>query len=311
MAAAATVTWVDLDTSSDQQKRLRCVTADGLAIALTDFGGAGPDLLLVHATGFCAAVLEPLAQGLTGAFRCWGLDLRGHGHSDRPADGNFAWSGFALDVLAAIDHLGLRQPFAVGHSCGGASVLLAEEASPGTFAGLYCFEPVVFPIDDPGGGAPMDNPLALGARKRRETFPSRADALANFSAKPPFSVLDPAVLAAYVEGGFELVPAEDGGDGQLVRLCCRREDESAVFAQSFSHDAFANLGSIECPVVLACGEQTDVLGLPFLEQDAARLVRPAIEVFGGMGHFGPMERPGEVAGSVRRALVPAAGTPSS
>ena len=149
---------------SDQQKRLRCVTADGLAIALTDFGGAGPDLLLVHATGFCAAVLEPLAQGLTGAFRCWGLDLRGHGHSDRPADGNFAWSGFALDVLAAIDHLGLRQPFAVGHSCGGASVLLAEEARPGTFGGLYCFEPVVFPIDDPGGGAPMDNPLALGAR---------------------------------------------------------------------------------------------------------------------------------------------------
>lgn len=299
------------DTTSGRQEGLRCVTADGLAIALTDFGGTGPDLLLVHATGFCAAVLEPLAQGLTADFHCWGLDLRGHGHSDRPPDGNFAWSGFALDVLAALDHLGLSQPFAFGHSCGGTSVLLAEEARPGTFAGLYCFEPVVFPIDDPDEDVQPDNPLAVGALKRRETFPSRADALANFSTKPPFSVLDPAALAAYVDGGFELVPAENGGDGRLVRLCCRREDESAVYAQSFSHGAFANLGSIECPVTLACGELTDALGLSFLEQDAARLARPAIEVFGGMGHFGPMERPGEVAGSVRRTLVPVADTPPS
>ena len=307
---AATVARGDHGTSSDPHEGLHGITTDGLTIALTDFGGAGPDLLLVHATGFCAAVLEPLAQGLTQDFHCWGLDLRGHGHSDRPPDGDFAWSGFAKDVLAAVDRLGLRQPFAFGHSCGGASVLLAEEARPGTFAGLYCFEPVVFPSDDPVEDVHADNPLALGALKRRETFPSRADALANFRAKPPFSVLDPAALAAYVEGGFELVPAEDGGDGQLVRLCCRREDESAVYAQSSSHDAFANLGSIECPVMLACGEQTDFLGLPFLERDAARLARPAIEVLGDMGHFGPMERPGTVAGSVRRTLVPDAGTPS-
>ncbi|HEY1465771.1 MAG TPA: alpha/beta hydrolase [Acidimicrobiales bacterium] len=299
------------DTRWDDEDALQCLTDDGLAIALTDFGGRGPDLLLAHATGFCAAVLAPLARGLAGTFHCWGLDLRGHGHSERPADGNFAWSGFALDVLAAVDHLGLHQPFAFGHSCGGASILLAEQARPGTFRGLYCFEPIVFPSDEPVEDIGMNNPLSMGALRRRETFPSRADALANFQSKPPFSVLDPSALAGYVECGFELVPPQDGGDGSLVRLCCRREDEAAVYAQSFRHDAFAHLGGVKCPVTLACGEETDVFGPPVLEQYVARLPRPAVRVFAGLGHFGPMEGPGQVAESLRDALVPDRDTPPS
>jgi pimeloyl-ACP methyl ester carboxylesterase len=308
---ATTVAGVRNDTAWDDEDALQCLTDDGLAIALTDFGGRGPDLLLAHATGFCAAVLAPLAKGLAGAFHCWALDLRGHGHSERPADGNFAWSGFALDVLAAVDHLGLHQPFAFGHSCGGASILLAEQARPGTFRGLYCFEPIVFPSDEPVEDIGMDNPLSMGALRRRETFPSRADALANFQSKPPFSVLDPSALAGYVDCGFELVPPEDGGDGSLVRLCCRREDEAAVYAQSFRHDAFAHLGGVTCPVTLACGEETDVFGPTVLEQYAARLPRPAVRVFAGLGHFGPMEGPAQVAESLQDMLVPDRDTPRS
>jgi pimeloyl-ACP methyl ester carboxylesterase len=309
--AATTVAGVRNDTKRDGEDALHCRTGDGPTIALTDFGGRGPDLLLVHATGFCAGVLAPLADDLARSFHCWGLDLRGHGHSERPADGDFAWSGFARDVLAAVDHLGLHHPFAFGHSCGGASILLAEQARPGTFRGLYCFEPIVFPSDDPVENIGMDNPLSQGALRRRETFPSRADALANFQSKPPFSVLDPSALAGYVDCGFELVPPEDGGDGTLVRLCCRREDEAAVYAQSFVHGAFAHLSAIQCPVTLACGEETDVFGLPVLEQYATRLEHPAIRVFAGLGHFGPMEGPEQVAESMLNALVPAPDTPSS
>ena len=173
-----------------------------MGIEIYDFGGrTGRNLLLVHATGFCAEAFIPLARDLSDEFHCWGLDLRGHGRSGRPVDGIFDWSGFAVDVAAVIDHLGLDRPDAFGHSCGGASVLLAEQAAPGTFASLYCFEPVIFsgtpsqvPIDD--------NPMSVAARRRRETFPSPELAFANFSSKPPFSSLDPEALLAYVEGGF-------------------------------------------------------------------------------------------------------------
>ncbi len=285
------------------------MTPDGLGITTYDFGGQGEDLLLVHATGFCAEVLGPLARSLGQNFRCWGLDLRAHGRSDRPADGNFAWSGFCTDVLTAIDRLGLSRPFAFGHSCGGAAILLAEQARPGTFTSLYCFEPVVF--DEPPGELPFDNPLSDGARRRRETFPSAEDAFVNFSAKPSFATLDPEVLRIYVESGFEIIPEEDGGDGHSIRLRCRRDDEAAIYAQGASHGAFGRLPEITCPVILGCGELTDAFGLSFVEADAGRIQRSRVEVVPGVGHFGPLEQPDLLATSIRRAWYPANDTAQS
>ncbi len=140
---------------------------------------------------------------LAGSFHCWGLDLRAHGRSDRPPDGNFAWSGFATDVLAVIDHFGLVAPSGFGHSCGGAALLLGEQSRAGTFGSLYCFEPVGLPVA--AGREPPwfeDNPLTVGARRRRDSFPSAEDAFVNFSSKPPFSDLDPEVLRWLRRGGL-------------------------------------------------------------------------------------------------------------
>jgi pimeloyl-ACP methyl ester carboxylesterase len=288
----------------------RCVTPDGVAIAVYDFGGQGDDLLLVHATGFCAEVLVPLARELGDHYRCWGLDLRAHGSSDRPPDGRFDWSGFQTDVLTVIGYLGLDRPFGFGHSCGGAAILLAEEARAGTFRSLYCFEPVVLP-EPVGRPAFEDNPLSVGARRRRETFPSPEDAFVNFSSKPPFADLDPEVVERYVEAGFELIPGDEGGDGRAIRLRCRRDDEAEVYAHGASHGAFGHLKDIGCPVTLCCGEHTDAFGPSLLYADAGQLARSTVEVLPGLGHFGPLEQPPQVAVSVRRNLGADDGTPRS
>ena len=262
--------------------------------------------MLVHATGFCAEPFGPLARGLGDRFHCWGLDLRGHGRSDRPADGEFAWSGFATDVLTAVDALGLDRPFGFGHSCGGAAVLLAEEVRPGLFGALYCFEPVVMP-DTVRARIAEHNPLADGARRRRETFPSAEDALTNYASKPPYAGLDPDALRLYVDSGLELIPAGEGGDGRAVRLRCRRQDEAATFTAAGDHDAFAHLAAIGCPVTLCCGQETDAFGPRILRADAEPIPDARIEVLPGMGHFGPLERPADVAASVIRAFAADAG----
>lgn len=282
-------------------------TRDGTRVATYDFGGKGRDLLLVHATGFCAAVLFPLAAQLADSHHCWAIDLRAHGRSEPPPRGDFRWSGFADDVTAAIEELGLERPSAFGHSCGGAAVILAEEARPGTFATLYCFEPVILREELPAA-AFEQNPLSVGARRRRATFPAAEDAFVNFSVKPPFSTLDPEVLRLYVEEGLEVIPERDGGDGRAVRLRCRREDEAAVYAHSASHGAFAGLPAVACPVTLACGAQTDSFGAPVLEAEAARLRQGRVEVLPGIGHFGPLEDPVAVGQSVRGAF-PGSDTP--
>ncbi len=275
-----------------------------------DFGGRGHDLVLVHATGLCAQVFTPLAARLADQFRCWGLDLRAHGRSDRPSDGDLAWTGFAVDVLSVVDHLGLDTPFGFGHSCGGAAVLMAEEQRPGTFGALYCFEPVVMP-GPPDPASVVDNPLSIGARRRRDTFPSVESALANFSSKPPFGDFDPVALAAYIDGGFEPVPVEEGGDGATVRLRCRREDEAEIYARGFSHPTYRHLHEIECPVTLGCGAETDSFGPKLLDADARRLRRARVEVLPGIGHFGPLQQPALVAHSVMMALGAADGTAGS
>ena len=287
-----------------------CTTPDGVDLAVYDFGGTGTDLLLVHATGFCAGVLLPLARGMCDRFHCWAVDLRAHGRSGRPVDGNFTWSGFATDVLATIDGLGLDHPLAFGHSCGGASLLLAEQRRPGTFRSLYLYEPVVVP-DQPLPFGLADNPLTAGARRRRETFPSAEDAFVNFSSKPPFGLLDPAVLLRYVDDGFETVPDADGGDGEAIRLRCRREDEAEIYIHGFGNGAFEHLSEIRCPATFAFGVKTDSFGRDAMAADAALVPGATVEGFDGLGHFGPLERPDVVAGRVLRFLDPPDGTPSS
>ena len=283
----------------------RVTTPDGVAVAYYDLGGNGPPLLLAHATGFCGPVLAPMAAHLRGQFHCIALDERAHGASDPPPDGDFDWHGFATDVLTVVDHVGLDRPFAFGHSCGGAALLLAEEARPGTFAALYCFEPVVYPGDVPLAPTTEGNPLALGALRRREEFSSRRAALANFAGKAPFDLLDPDALVAYVDNGF--APVDGGG----IRLRCRRENESQVFAHALSHDAYAHMAEVRCPVTLACGADTDGFGPDALGRFAQRLGRSTVEVFPAMGHFGPLEDPAAVAASVRSRLVPESVTPEA
>jgi pimeloyl-ACP methyl ester carboxylesterase len=294
----------------------RIRTPDGVDLAVYDFGsdasGASeeaPPLLLAHATGFHARTWLPIVERLRTRFHCYAFDERGHGDSSSPPDGNFDWHRFADDALLVVDHFGLRRPFAVGHSCGGALLLLAEIARPGTFRSLYCYEPVIIPSDDvPAPGAETENPLAAGARRRREEFPSYDAALANFASKPPMAGFAPESLRAYVEYGFEPVDGGGGGGGGggrgggPVRLKCRGEDEARTYDQAAHHGAYRRLAEVACPVTLACGEHTNAFGEEILRMDAARLPSARVEVLPGLSHFGPLEDPAAVAAAVLHAF---------
>ena len=267
----------------------------GVAAAAYDLGGEGPDVLLVHATGFCAAVWAPMADLLDGC-RVVALDVRGHGRASVPEHG-MEWSGTADDVLAVVDHFGLDRPVGLGHSMGGAALLLAEQARPGTFAGLWVFEPIVMPewYDSQGaGGGDGSNPLADGARRRRSTFPSAEDAFANFAAKPPMMLLAPEALAAYVTYGFE--PQSDGS----VTLRCRPEVEAANYEMGARHDGFAHLGEVTCPVVVLKGSDRVPGPAGFAADIADALPSGVLEDHPELYHFGPLEDPAAMASSALR-----------
>ena len=268
-------------------------STDGVELVVHDLGGDGPPLLLAHATGFHGMVWAPMAERLARSFHAWAIDFRGHGDSSRPS-GGFDWHGFADDVLAVVDDFGLERPFGVGHSKGGAALLLAEQRRPGTFRAMFLYEPVVFP-EVPWGGT-TENPLSESARRRRDSFASYDDAYGNFSSKPPFSALHPDALRAYVDHGFAAQP-----DGS-VRLKCRREDEAEVYAMAAHHHAFGSLPQVSCPVVVGRGDDDWSPPAGVAADVAANLPAGRLETFDGLGHFGPLEDPDALAAAVERAF---------
>ena len=271
-------------------------STDGVTLALIDLGGEGPPLLLCHPTGFHGLVWAPLAEHLAGVAHCWAVDFRGHGDSSVPASMDFAWDRMVDDVLAVVDHLGATGVKAVGHSMGGAALLMAEMRRPGTFAALWMYEPIVMPRWD---GVPPSNPIAATARRRRPSFPDLDAAYANFAAKPPLNALDPAALRAYVEHGLRPSHAADGD--HAVELKCPPEVEALVFENGIAANAFDRLGEVRIPVTVAASEDG---GAPArvapLIVDA--LPQGRLELFPELTHFGPMEDPAAIAAAIRAAL---------
>lgn len=282
----------------------RVSSSGGIDLAVHDLGGGGPPALLAHATGFHGLVWAPVARRLS-SLHCLAPDLRGHGDSPAPDDHDFAWEGFADDVLAVVGALDLDHPVGIGHSSGAAALLLAEARRPGTFRTLWCYEPVVFPsaAPDPGAvegsdGNPGGGQLARSARMRRERFDSFAAAEANFASKPPMAAFDPEARRLYVAHGFR--PDPEGG----VRLKCRPEGEARVYEMGAHHPAWGLLDAVICPVTVVRGS-TDGSGPAAMSgQVADRLPHGRLEAHDDLDHFGPMTAPGAVAASILAALAP-------
>jgi pimeloyl-ACP methyl ester carboxylesterase len=271
----------------------RLASTDGVELALHDLGGDGPTVLLCHPTGFHGLVWGPVADELAAVAHCWAVDFRGHGDSTLPAGGNMAWRGAADDVVAVADRLGItRDGRAVGHSMGGAALLLAEQARPGTFGRMWLYEPIVFP---PVEGEPPRGGLADAARRRRPSFPDRDTAYANYAAKPPLSRLAPAALRAYVDHGFR-----EGPDGDVV-LKCTPEVEAATFDAGTRANAFVGLPGVGSRVVVAASgdEQAPAAIAPLVAQS---LPHGRLERHPELTHFGPMEDPALIATAIRQAL---------
>jgi pimeloyl-ACP methyl ester carboxylesterase len=265
-------------------------STDGVRLAVHDLGGTGPVLLCSHATGFHAKVWRPMAHHLGDRYHSLAIDYRGHGDATVPDGQRFHWDGFGHDALAVVEALALDRPFAVGHSMGGAALLMAELWRPGTFAAMALFEPIVFPKDRP---VPENgNPLASGARRRRFEFSSRLEAFDNYAAKPPLNVFTREALAAYVEHGFA------DTDHGTVQLKCQPEHEARVFEASGSHDTFERLEEIECPVLVLSGRIEPYQPSSWAHLVAERLPNARFEQSEHVGHFGPMEDPVTVASAI-------------
>jgi pimeloyl-ACP methyl ester carboxylesterase len=263
---------------------------DGLRIATLTWshGSGGPTVLALHANGFCKEVAGPIAEELARrlpAFELVAIDLRGHGDSDEPTP-PLDWWDHGRDALAVL--AGATGVIGLGHSSGGAAVVMAELLAPGTFGTLVLVEPIIFP---PPYRRDAGVPLATVALKRRRTFSSPAAAADGWRGRGPFAGWDERALQAYVRGGLR----ERDGSWELK---CRPEIEAEFFRMSTAHGAYERLAEIDVPVRLIAGEHSDTHGPALLAALSSRFPRCTVDTVPGATHFVPMEMPAVVAEAV-------------
>jgi pimeloyl-ACP methyl ester carboxylesterase len=275
----------------------------GVEIALLDWGGDGPLVLMHHANGFCAGTFGLVAQALVPAYRVVAMDARGHGDSSKPeGPAAYEWDHFALDYLAVAERLAGacgdgRVAVGVGHSFGGTSVLGAAARRPALFERLVLVDPVIPPpaellaTIDPGRPSRLSR-LVEGARRRRTSWPSRDAARAHFAQKSLFRDWLPEAIDLYVDYGLRV-----RSDGQLD-LKCPGQVEAAIYGAESRPDV-ADLarraGAVEALVLWA--ERGD-FSRPVYEKVFGAMPRTEIRSV-PTGHLVPMERPDLVVAAIR------------
>ena len=97
--------------------------------------GSGPALVLLHGWCMSSTVWQNQLTGLARSFRVIAPDLRGHGKSEKSANG-YDFEGFSADIGALFRHLDLRGALLAGWSLGAQVALLAGSQVRERLSGL-------------------------------------------------------------------------------------------------------------------------------------------------------------------------------
>jgi pimeloyl-ACP methyl ester carboxylesterase len=107
-----------------------------------DDGGRGPAVVFLHSLAGNGAQWAAQLEHLRSTRRGIALDLRGHGRSEPPGDGEFGIGAQVADVAALADVLELERFALVGHSFGAGIALEYAAAHPERLTHLVLADPI-------------------------------------------------------------------------------------------------------------------------------------------------------------------------
>jgi pimeloyl-ACP methyl ester carboxylesterase len=188
-----------------------------------------------------------------------------------------------------------RVAVGIGHSFGGTSMLGACVRRPRLFERVVLVDPVTPPppaaVTTPERIRHLES-LVSGARNRRASWPSRAQARDWWSQREFFQGWLPDALDLYVLDGLR-----DRADGS-VELKCPGEIEATIFGASVDFDIFDLARAVTTPALFQWAKRGS-FPRPLYEALAACMASARVEDV-DCGHLVPMERPDLVVEGVLR-----------
>jgi pimeloyl-ACP methyl ester carboxylesterase len=256
---------------------------DGVRLACEVTGSGEPSIVFVHGWTCDRSHFAPQVARFSARHQCVSVDLRGHGESDAPEQ-DYTVAGFADDVAAVCDQLGVRDALLVGHSMGGAIVLDVAARRPDLVRGVALLDPaILFPAEAPAAIAQLA--AAFGA-------PGGMKTLRDFEAAQFFRpASDPALKE------------------RILDAACKTPQHvvASAFAKLPAFDAESALRALKTPLLYVGAE-------PALA-DVARLREFAPQALvgstAGSGHFHQLEVPDQINAMFSRFFEIVAAAPHS
>ncbi|MFL6014741.1 MAG: alpha/beta fold hydrolase [Gaiellaceae bacterium] len=247
-----------------------------------DVEGAGEPLLMIQGLGYGRGGWGPAPSLLAGRFRVVTFDNRGFGDSEA-TEGPYTTAQLAADALAVLDAAGIEQAHVVGISLGG---MIAQElalAAPGRVRKL------VLCSTTPGGP---------------DSVPMPQQTVALMGQQPK---LDPReAMQLFVENALSSDPPAGLVDEIVAYRMANPPNPAGWYAQASAgaaHDALARLGEIRAPTLVVHGTADNVVDAGNAPLIAEAIPGARLEVFEGVGHLLPWERPEEFVTLVEEFLA--------
>ena len=248
-------------------KAFTVTSADGVRLAVHEAGHpAGPEILFIH--GFNQSHLSWAKQfsdtKLLAEFRMVAFDLRGHGHSDKPAGpeayaDDTRWAG---DVAAVIAARGLRRPVLVGWSYGGRVItdFLRGFGMRGV-AGINFVAAVI-----------KNDSALMGPGRDHFAGMTGDDLAANIAA-----------TAGFVRACFELPPSRDEFETVLAyNMMVQPEVRRMVLGRAPNPGDL--LAKIDLPVLLSYGAKDRIILKGMGELGAREIPGATLSLYDAAGH---------------------------
>ena len=276
------------------------IEANGITLHGLSWGNPdNPLLLMTHGIGLCAQVWNPLAQDLARDYHVLSLDLRGHGDTDKP--GEYTFDQMAKDLVGLVQALNPAQPpYAVGHSAGGMTIIIANSMVPGIIGPTVLVDTRVGPaleVYDPVEREERMN----RTRNKRAVWESREVMYDAYRNRRVFSTWTDSAVRDYIYGGTRLL-----ADGR-AELKCPTDVEAIYYEARHSLNPTPYLKDLAGQYLLLLGDTGNYPDAAARDSEEIKyFLREAkgaqLETLPKGSHFVAMEYPDLVLGSVRQYL---------
>lgn len=242
----------------------RSASINGVDLRYVDTGAGEPPIVFVHGWTCNRTNWRYQIAEFSKDHRVIALDQRGHGESEKP-DQDYTIEGFADDLMAFIEALGLERPVIVGHSMGGVIALNLVRRYPEIAAAIVMIDSPVAPLP------PQLQPLAQQVFAGLET-PAYQSVATGFIRMNMFNLQSPAELVEEVVAGMSAAPQ------RVMRTAL----EDTIRSQNMSP------GTIPVPALYIRAATA------FAEEEELRDRYPGLDVVtADCAHFVMLERPAE------------------